>query len=107
RIGRDLEGLVDTSFALAALRAAARSGRLSAAAAALECLRLTTGTLYAFATYFRTTAAPDARVTGAARMASPARAAGLIAAGLGRRRAADALIVASAAVSLLAARTRI
>lgn len=102
RIGRDLEGLVDTAFALAALRGATGRGRLGGPVAAVEAARLSAGTLYASAAYFRTAEPPDTRLTGSARMASPVRAAGLIAAGLGRRRAAGALVAASSAVSLAA-----
>ena len=43
RAGRDLEGLVDASFALAALRGLTRAGRLGRAAGLAEAARLTAG----------------------------------------------------------------
>jgi phosphatidylglycerophosphate synthase len=99
RAGRDLEGLVDVAFALAALRGAVRNGWLGRPAATLETARLVTGALLSTAAYFGTSRAPDAAMVHAARVTTPARAAGLIAAGLGRRRAADVLVAAGAVCS--------
>lgn len=96
RAGRDLEGAVDAAFAAAALRGAVRGGNLSRRAAALEATRLATGFGVTCATYFGRARAPDRMVARAARASTPVRAAGLLAAGLGRRRTADALVTAGA-----------
>jgi phosphatidylglycerophosphate synthase len=105
RIGRDLEGLVDTCFAVAALRASRREGRVGGAVVAGELARLTAGFSYALYVYFGRADAPDPRVTRAARVTTPVRVGGLIAAGLGRRRLAGALIGGGAlwSVAVLAA----
>ena len=92
RIGRDLEGLVDACFAAAALRAARRDRCVGGAVVAGELARLTAGFGYALYVYFGRADAPDPRVTRAARATTPVRVGGLLAAGLGRRRLADALI---------------
>jgi len=102
RIGRDLEGLADTCFAVAALRGAVRRGWLHRWVAAAELSRLGTGFGYALWVYFGRARAPDPRVVRAARLTTPVRAAGLVAAGLGRRRWADALVSAGALWSVLA-----
>jgi len=86
RIGRDLEGLADTCFAVAALRGAARRRWLHRWVAAAELGRLGIGFGYTLWVYFGRTRAPDPRVVRAARLTTPVRAAGLVAAGLGRRR---------------------
>ncbi len=92
RIGRDLEGLVDTCFAAAALRGAHRHGWVGRGAVGAELARLGAGVAYALGVYFSRAQAPDPRITGAARLTTPVRVAGLVAAGLRRRRLADALI---------------
>ncbi|MDX6659848.1 MAG: hypothetical protein QOJ55_670 [Solirubrobacteraceae bacterium] len=92
RIGRDLEGLVDACFGATALRAGLREGRIGRAVVAAELARLGAGFAYALFVYFGRATAPDPRVTGAARVTTPMRVAGLIAAGLGRRRLAGALV---------------
>ena len=102
RIGRDLEGLVDACFAAAALRAGVRHGRIGRGAVAAELARLSTGFGYALYVYFGRAVAPDPRVTGAARLTTPVRVAGLIAAGLGRRRLANALVGGGALWSVAA-----
>ena len=94
RIGRDLEGLADTAFSTFALVGALRGGRLSPAAGRAELVRLGVGFAYAFAVWFGTAARPDARVLRAARLTTPVRAGGLVAAGAGRRRLGDALVLA-------------
>ncbi len=99
RLGRDLEGLVDAAFAVAALRGLVRSGRLGRPAAAAEAARLTVGTGYAVAVYFRAAAAPAPGRLRAARRLTPVRAAGLLFAASGRRRLADRLVLAGAAAS--------
>jgi phosphatidylglycerophosphate synthase len=102
RLGRDLEGLVDFAFAVAALRGAGRRGWLGRPAVVAEALRLGVGFAYAVATYFSSAQPPDARLLRAARNVSPARAAGLIVAGRGHRGVGDGLLVAASAASLAA-----
>ena len=102
RIGRDLEGLADACFAVAALRGALRRGWLGGPAAALELARLGIGLGYTLSVYFASARAPDATVVRAARLTTPVRAAGLLAAGLGRRRWADGLVSGGAVWSALA-----
>ena len=102
RIGRDLEGLVDACFGAAALRAGLRRGRIGRAAVAGELVRLAAGFGYALYVYFGRATAPDPRVTRAGRVTTPVRVAGLIAAGLGRRRLAGALVGGGALWSVAA-----
>ncbi|HEV7805328.1 MAG TPA: CDP-alcohol phosphatidyltransferase family protein [Solirubrobacteraceae bacterium] len=102
RLGRDLEGLADWAFSAAALGGALRRGWLGRAAAAGELARLGAGLGYALVVYLGSASAPDARVVHAARATTPLRAAGLLAAGLGHRRTADALVTGGAAWSALA-----
>lgn len=99
RLGRDLEGLADAAFAAAALRGARRHGWIGRAAARAELARIALGLGYTVCVWFGSARAPDARVLHAARLATPVRAGGLVAAGLGRRRLAGALILAGAAWS--------
>ncbi len=99
RIGRDLEGLADAAFAAAALRGALHRGWLGRAAGRGELGRLAIGFGYAWIVWFGSAKAPDPRVLHAARVTTPVRAAGLVAAGLGRRRLADALVLGGAAWS--------
>lgn len=98
RLGRDLEGLVDTAFALAAVRGAAHQGWLGRGAAAAEAVRLALGT--ATAVYFGAARRPDPALLRSARVLTPVRSAGLLAAGLGRRRLANGLVTAGAAASV-------
>jgi len=100
RIGRDLEGLADTCFAVAALRGLRRRGRLGRGAAGAELVRQTAGFAYALTVYFGTAAAPDPAVRRAARLTTPLRAGGLLAGALGRRRLADALVASGCAVGV-------
>lgn len=102
RIGRDLEALADVAFAAAALHGAAREGSLGRGAARAELARIALGVGYSAAVWLGRAHAPEARVLHAARAATPLRAAGLIAAGSGRRRAADALVTGGALCSALA-----
>jgi phosphatidylglycerophosphate synthase len=102
RIGRDLEGLADWAFAAAALRGAVRHGWLGRGAAMSELVRLGAGLGYALFVWFGSAAAPDPRVLHAARITTPVRAGGLAVAGLGHRRAADALVMGGAAWSAVA-----
>lgn len=100
RAGRDLEGLVDACFAVAALGGARRRGWLGRWAAGAEAARQAAGFGYALAVYFGRAAPPDAAIARAARLTTPVRVAGLVAAGLGRRRAADLLVGGGAAASV-------
>lgn len=102
RIGRDLEGLADWAFAAAALRGAVSRGWLSRAAGAGELARLGIGLGYALYVWFGSARAPDPRVLHAARLTTPVRAGGLVAAALGHRRAAGALVAGGAGWSVLA-----
>ena len=76
RIGRDLEGLADAAFAVAALRGAVRHGWLGRGAAAAELARIALGIGYATAVWFGRARAPAAHVLHAARAATPLRASG-------------------------------
>ncbi|MDQ6818909.1 MAG: hypothetical protein M3076_00995 [Actinomycetota bacterium] len=101
RLGRDLEGLVDACFAAAALRGAVRAGGLSPLPALLERVRLLAGVGYVSSAYFTSARAPD-RVAGRGeRFAAPVRMAGLIAAGLGRRKRADQLLLSGSALAII------
>lgn len=100
RFGRDLEGLVDACFEVAALRGGVRSGGVSPVPAALERARLLAGSVYASSVYFSAGRAPDRAVRDSGRVAAPIRMAGLIAAGLGRRGLADRLLLAGTAVAV-------
>jgi phosphatidylglycerophosphate synthase len=106
RFGRDLEGVVDSAFAAAALRGFARRCALGRPTVALEAGRLATGTLYAVRRYFLLAEPPDRALARAGRIATPVRGAGMIAAALGRRRAADTLVCVAAAVSAAVAANR-
>ncbi len=106
RAGRDLEGLVDVAFAAAALRGAVRCGGLGRAPAAVEAARLLGGFAVTWASYLATARRPDPGLTRAARITTPLRMAGIVAAGTGRRRAADVLVATGAVMGLAAARGR-
>lgn len=100
RAGRDLEGLVDTCFAAAALRGARRRGWLGRRVVAAELARLGAGFGYALFVYFGRAQAPPDDLLHAARASTALRVAGLTLAGTGRRREADALMVTGSAASL-------
>ena len=93
---------MDACFGAAALRAGLRRGRIGRAAVAGELVRLAAGFGYALYVYFGRATAPDPRVTRAGRVTTPVRVAGLIAAGLGRRRLAGALVGGGALWSVAA-----
>jgi len=97
RAGRDLEGVVDAAFSVAAVRGGVRQGWLPAPAAAAELGRLTLGAAVGSVLYFRGAARPDPRITHAGRAFTPLRAAGLLAASRGWRRAAGAFVTMAAA----------
>jgi hypothetical protein len=103
RFGRDLEGVVDVAFAAAVLRGSARQRSLGRPAIALEAGRLASGTLYTARCYFLRGEAPDRDRARAGRIATPIRAAGMIVAALGRRRAAETLVCVAAAANAAAA----
>jgi len=106
RAGRDLEGLVDTCFAAAALRGARRQGWLGRRVVAAELARLGAGFGYALVVYFGRARPPADDLLHAARATTALRAGGLVVAGTGRRREADALMLAGCAASVaLLART--
>ena len=102
RIGRDLEGLADACFAVAALRGARRRELVGATVTAAELTRLGAGLGYAVAVWFGTASAPDPALLRAARLTAPARIGGLIAAALGRRRIAEALLLGGCLASVAA-----
>jgi hypothetical protein len=99
RFGRDLEGTVDAAFSVAALRGAARTQSLSRLPLWLERARLSAGFAYISGAYFGAGTAPDRVVLHSARSAAPVRFAALIAAGSGRRRLGDGLLLASTALA--------
>jgi phosphatidylglycerophosphate synthase len=100
RLGRDLEGLIDACFTTAAMRSAVRGGQISRLPAALDIGRLLVGAGYTSGVYFTAAHAPDRVVIGIGRRAAPLRMAGLVAAGWGRRRLADRLLLAATALAL-------
>lgn len=100
RAGRDLEGLVDACFAAAALRGARRHGWLGRWVVAAELTRLATGFACALVVYFGRARPPAGALLHAARATSIVRVGGLLIAGLGRRREADALMLAGSAASI-------
>ncbi|UTI64332.1 hypothetical protein NBH00_23710 [Paraconexibacter antarcticus] len=101
RAGRDLEALADAAVHIAALRCAWRQERMSRAVVGVEIVRVATGSAYAACAYFVQLRAPNATVMRAGRVAAPVRVAGLIAAGAGRRRTANALLAAGSLASLV------
>lgn len=108
RAGRDLEGLVDAAVLVAALLSAARHQRLHPGVIALELGRLATGVAFASAAYFTRAQRPPAAILRAGRWTTPVRMAGLLAAGAGHRRGADALVGGGslASIGLLIATAR-
>lgn len=102
RIGRDLEGLADAAFAVAALRGAVRRGWLGSPAAGAELARMAVGIAYSTAVWLGRARAPEPRVLHAARATTPIRVGGLVAAGLGRRGLGDKLVFGGALCSALA-----
>ena len=85
-----------------AVAARVRRGWLGRGGGGGELARLGAGLGYALVVWFGSASAPDPRVLHAARVTTPLRAGGLVAAGLGHRRSADALVVGGAAWSALA-----
>ncbi len=100
RAGRDLEGLVDACFAVAAIVGLRRAGRIGRLPARAELLRLGAGAGYACLRYLARGEAPDPELIRAARASTAMRAGGLVVAATGRRRLGDALVGAGCLVSL-------
>ncbi len=100
RFGAQFDGLVDACFAAAALRGAVSAGGVSPAVVLIERVRLTVGAVYVASEYRAAGRHPDERLRASGRSAAPVRIAGLLAAGLRRRRCADRLIVAAASISV-------
>ena len=100
RAGRDLEGLADACFAGAVITGLRRGDRIGRTASGAELLRLAAGFAYSLAVYFGRARAPEPRLTRAARLTTPVRAGGLIAAAAGRPRLGTALVGAGCAWSL-------
>ncbi len=100
RAGRDLEGLVDFCFAVAALRGLVRTGRLARGVVAAEVARTSAGFAYALYVYFGRAERPDDDLLHHARATTTVRFAGLVAAAAGRRRLGDALVAGGSAWSL-------
>jgi phosphatidylglycerophosphate synthase len=100
RAGRDLEGLVDACFALAALRGARRRGWLGRRVVAGELARVSAGLAYAVVVWFGRAQPPPAEVLHAGRATTALRVAALLAAGRGRRRLGDGLMLAGSLASL-------
>lgn len=103
RLGRDMEGVVDVAFAVAVLRGVRRRDALGQLAICCEAARLAAGVVYALGVYFGRARRPDPRLLRAGRLAAPIRAAGLILAGLGRRRAGEVLLMSGAAAAAVLA----
>jgi phosphatidylglycerophosphate synthase len=101
RAGRDLEGLVDFCFAVAALRGLRRTGRIGAPVVAAETARTTAGVAYALAAYFGRAERPDDTLLHAARATTVVRVAGMVAAAAGRRRLGEALVAGGSAWSVV------
>ena len=101
RAGRDLEGLVDVCFTFAALRGARRRRLLGRVPAGLEVARLSAGTFYAVLVYFAKAQPPSEALVQSARRATVLRAAGLIIATAGRRRAGGTLLGVGSGVSIV------
>jgi len=100
RAGRDLEGLADLCFAGALLIGLRRRGAIGRVASGAELSRSGIGFAYALGVYFGRAEAPDPVLTRAARLTTPVRAAGMIAAAAGHRRTGTALVAAGCAASL-------
>ena len=102
RAGRDLEGLVDGTAALAALIGARRTDALTPAAIGIELARLSTGLAYGTHAYLVRTGSPDPAISRASRSTTPLRVAGLVLAASGRRAPGSALLVAGSLLGLAA-----
>lgn len=102
RLGRDLEGVVDAAFGVAAIRGAIRGRQLARCAGAVELVRVAAGFAYGLAVYFGKARPPDRRVLAAGRATTPLRACGLIVAAAGRRRLGSLLLGTGSAAAVAA-----
>ncbi len=103
RLGRDLDAVADLVIGAAAASACRRAGWLSAGAAWAVCARCAVVLAASCWQYFaRGTRAPPDRY-GPTRWTAPLLVTGLALAGVGRRRAAGALVVAASAGALASA----
>lgn len=101
RAGRDLEGIVDACFVVAALVGLRRTGAIGTGAAAAEAGRFGAGLLYAAHAYFFKGRAPADPVARSGRVTAPVRMAGIVMAAAGRRRSGTVLLgVGSVAATL-------
>jgi phosphatidylglycerophosphate synthase len=100
RAGRDLEGLVDACFAMAALAGLRRHDRIGAPAAAAEAGRIAVGTMGATAVWFGRAQPPPRGLLRAGRGVAAVRAAGMLLAARGRRREGGRLLAAGSAASV-------
>ena len=100
RAGRNLEGLVDACFTVAALRGARRRGWLGRAPVVAELARIGAGFAAAVAVWFGRAQPPPAALLHAARWSTALRVAGLVTAGRDRRRLAGALLLTGSGLSL-------
>jgi phosphatidylglycerophosphate synthase len=101
RAGRDLEGLVDACFQVAALRGARERGALGPWAVRAEVARLAAGSAYATTIWFGRAAPPSRAVLRAGRAATLLRGGGLLAGVAGRRRLGGALLASGSAASAM------
>lgn len=100
RAGRDLEGLADVCFAGALLIGLRRRDAIGGVASGAELTRVGAGFAYALAVYFGRAEAPDQSLTRAARLTTPVRATGMVAAAAGHRRTGTSLVAIGCAASL-------
>ncbi|MCA1689388.1 MAG: hypothetical protein LC720_02775, partial [Actinobacteria bacterium] len=100
RAGRDLEGLVDVCFTLAALRGARRQQLLGTISVSAEAARLITGVACSALVYLGRAQPPRPALLRAARATTVLRATGLITAVAGKRRAGDVLLSIGSAASV-------
>ncbi|HUY59623.1 MAG TPA: CDP-alcohol phosphatidyltransferase family protein [Solirubrobacteraceae bacterium] len=105
RAGRDFDWIVDACFATAALRGCRRQRLLDTWAVCAEAAWLGTGAVRATAAYFARSARPDRSLTRRARPFAPMRAAGVVCAAAGHRRAGSLLLGTGALASLAVSAT--
>jgi len=97
RAGRDLEGVVDVAFALAALEGTRRRGWLGPRVVALERTRLSAGVLYTLLAYFGAIRRPADAVIRAGRVSAGLRVGALVLASRRPALASGLLLAGSAA----------
>lgn len=101
RAGRDLEGLADACFVLAAIAGARRQKLVDPLVGTVELSRVAAGVAFASYSYLGAGAAPAPRLIGAGRLAGVVRVAGLLMAVAGRRRAGSRTLLCGSLASLL------